>query len=165
MELSTDEGKTWTRHGPIRIPRQSFGVIQPTLVELTPNQLRAFLRSRQGFIYRADSEDGGRTWGPARPTSLPNPNSGIDCVRLQDGRILMVYNHSTSERSPLNVALSSDGGETWNPLLQLETDSGEFSYPAVIQANNGDVHITYTWNRVKIKHAVIRKDMLKTGRD
>ena len=28
----------------------------------------------------------------------------------------------------------------------------EFSYPYLIQAHNGDVHLAYTWNRVFIKH-------------
>ena len=30
--------------------------------------------------------------------------------------------------------------------------SFEFSYPYMIQARNGDFHLTYTWNRVFIKH-------------
>jgi len=161
IERSTDDGKTWSKHGPIVIPGAPYGLIQPTLVELRPNVLRLFARTRQGFIYKADSPDGGRTWTTASPTPLPNPNSGIDCVRLKDGRILMVYNHSSHGRSPLNVAVSSDGGETWSPLLQLENDPGEFSYPAVIQASNGDVHITYTWKRERIKHVVIPAEFLK----
>lgn len=161
VERSTDEGKAWTRHGPIVIPGEPFGLIQPTLVELRPNVLRMFVRTRQGYIYRADSSDGGRTWTDARPTTLPNPNSGIDCVRLKDGRILLVYNHSSRERTPLNVAVSSDGGENWTPLAPLETEPGEFSYPSVVQASNGDVHIVYTWKRKKIKHAAISKESLK----
>jgi predicted neuraminidase len=160
VERSSDAGRTWTIHGPIVIPGEPYGLIQPTLVELEPGHLRAFLRSRQGFIYTADSSDSGLTWGPARPTSLPNPDSGIDCVRLKDGRILMVYNHSSQRRTPLNVAISSDGGETWEPLLELETARGEYSYPAVIQATDGDVHITYTWRRQRIKRAVIPKASL-----
>lgn len=161
VERSADEGKTWTKHGPIVISGEPFGLIQPTLVETAPERLRAFMRSRQGFIYVAHSSDGGRNWSSARPTTLPNPNAGIDSVRLADGRILMVYNHSTRERTPLSVAVSSDGGETWTPFAQLETERGEFSYPAVIQASNGDVHITYTWKRQRIKHAVISKEALK----
>ncbi len=164
VERSTDEGKTWTKHGPIIIPGEPYGLIQPTLVELRSNELRLFARTRQGFIYTAGSLDGGRTWSGARPTSLPNPNSGIDCVRLEDGRILMVYNHSTRGRSPLNVALSSDDGDTWVPFVQLEAGPGEYSYPAVIQSSNGDVHITYSWKRERIKHAAILKDSLKKSR-
>jgi predicted neuraminidase len=162
IERSNDDGATWTKHGPIVIPGEPYGLIQPTLIEIAPDHVRAFMRSRQGFIYVADSSDGGRTWSPARPTSLPNPNAGIDAVRLADGRILMVYNHSNRERTPLSVALSSDGGETWRPFAPLETERGEFSYPAVIQASTGDVHITYTWKRQRIRHAVIAKKALKT---
>lgn len=161
VERSTDEGKTWTKHGPIVIPQQPYGLIQPTLVELRPDQLRLFARSRQGFIYTADSADAGRTWANVRPTSLPNPNSGIDCVRLKDGRILMVYNNTSTGRSPLSVAISSDGGENWAPFTDLETGPGEFSYPAVIQASSGDVHVTYTWKRERIKHVVISAEALK----
>ncbi|HUU15213.1 MAG TPA: sialidase family protein [Terriglobia bacterium] len=161
VERSSDSGKTWTKHGPIAIPGEPFGLIQPTLIELTNQRLRLFARTRQGFIFTADSSDSGRTWSPARPTTLPNPNCGIDAVRLRDGRILLVYNHSTRERTPLNVALSADGGETWTPFLELETAPGEYSYPAVIQSADGDVHITYTWKRRNIKHVIIPKSSLK----
>ncbi|HPQ16744.1 MAG TPA: exo-alpha-sialidase, partial [Bryobacteraceae bacterium] len=91
---------------------------------------------------------------PARPTTLPNPNSGIDAVALADGRIVLIYNHTEKGRSPLNAAVSRDG-ENWNTFLTLESEPGEFSYPAVIQAADGTVHITYTWNRKKIKHLEI----------
>ena len=33
----------------------------------------------------------------------------------------------------------------------LESEPGEYSYAAVIQAADGRVHITYTWNRKRIK--------------
>ena len=87
-------------------------------------------------------------------TSLPNPNSGIDAVTLRDGRQLVVYNHTTKGRSPLNVALSEDGRQ-WQAALVLENEPGEYSYPAVIQTKDGLVHITYTWKRVQVKHVVV----------
>ena len=68
---------------------------------------------------------------------------------------MLVYNHAERGHTPLNVAVSRDGGATWNMFDTLESAPGEFSYPAVIQASNGDLHLTYTWNRVKIRHAVI----------
>jgi predicted neuraminidase len=55
----------------------------------------------------------------------------------------------------LNVAISSDG-QNWKDVAVLENEpNGEFSYPAVIQAADGKVHITYTWKRKKIKHVVM----------
>jgi predicted neuraminidase len=107
-----------------------------------------------GKVAYADSRDAGRTWTTLKPLALPNPNSGIDAVTLKDGRILLIYNHTDRGRSPLNLAVSRDG-VTWNNFLALETERGEFSYPAIVQSSDGHVHVTYTWNRKRIKHAEI----------
>jgi predicted neuraminidase len=87
-------------------------------------------------------------------TDLPNPNSGTDAVTLADGRHLLVSNHTENGRSPLNVAISDDG-VAWTPAVTLESAPGEYSYPAVIQAADGGIHITYTWNRQTIAHVVL----------
>jgi predicted neuraminidase len=115
-----------------------------------------FVRATQriGKICYADSADGGVTWTDARPTTLPNPNSGLDAAGLRDGRIVLVYNHTEKGRSPLNVAVSRDG-ENWNNFLALESEPGEYSYPAVIQGADGTVHITWTWQRKRIKYAAL----------
>jgi predicted neuraminidase len=97
-----------------------------------------------------------------RPTELPNPNSGIDAVMLEDGRALLVYNHTTSGRGTLNVAISPDG-RRWLASAVLENTPGaEFSYPAVIQTADKMVHVTYTWKRERIKHVVIDPSALST---
>ena len=93
---------------------------------------------------------------------LPNPNSGTDAVTLADGRHLLAYNHTEQGRSPLNIAVSADGA-TWMPSLVLETAPAEFSYPAIIQAADGKVHVTYTWKRRKIAHVVIDPAALQPG--
>jgi predicted neuraminidase len=57
----------------------------------------------------------------------------------------------------LNVAVSNDG-LNWSAVVLLENDKnpkGEYSYPAVIQSEDGMIHITYTWNRELIKYVVI----------
>jgi predicted neuraminidase len=92
-------------------------------------------------------------------TALPNPNSGIDAVTLADGRHLLVYNHSDKGRSPLNAALSNDG-KTWEAAAVLESEPGEFSYPAVMQAPDRHVHVTYTWKRTRIRHVIIDPELL-----
>jgi predicted neuraminidase len=66
----------------------------------------------------------------------------------------LVYNHTASGRSPLNVAVSSDG-KAWQAALALETEPGEYSYPAVIQTSDGLVHVTYTWKRTRVRHVVL----------
>jgi predicted neuraminidase len=84
-----------------------------------------------------------------------NPNSGIDAVTLKDGRHVIVYNPTKRGRSPINVAISSDG-KTWKDIVTLENEPGEeFSYPAVIQTSDGKVHISYTWKRKKMKHVIL----------
>jgi len=157
VDRSEDDGRTWTRHGPIAVPGVNEGLIQPTLVEAKPGVVRAFLRStrRIGAVCVATSTDGGRTWSPASATALPNPNAGIEALKLADGRVILVYNHTRSGRSPLNVAVSRDGGDTWDPPLVLEDEPGEYSYPAAIQSRDGRVHITYTWKRERIKHVAL----------
>ena len=105
-------------------------------------------------IHHLLTTDAGHTWSAMTLTELPNPNSGIDAVTLADGRFLLVYNHTPNGRTPLNVALSKDGID-WKSALTLESEPGEFSYPAVIQARDGLVHITYTWQRQRIRHVVL----------
>jgi predicted neuraminidase len=159
FERSRDLGKTWEVVGPVNDAR-NFNVIQPGLLQYPGGRWQVLCRSREGVIAQSWSEDGGETWGPFTATHLPNPNSGTDAVTLKDGRQLVVYNHTLkrgpfpSGRQMLNLALSEDG-KKWKPVLTLERDKGEFSYPCVIQASDGRVHITYTWRRESIKHLVL----------
>ena len=157
-ELSPDDGRTWTRHGPITVPHMPYGIIQPTLWESAPGHIKMLTRSTPeiGRICMASSSDGGRTWTPAEPTRLPNPNSGIDAVKMTGGHVALVYNHAKEGRSPLDLAISRDDGVTWSAPYVLEDEpGGEFSYPAVIQSRDGLLHITYTWKRQRIKHLVV----------
>lgn len=153
FEITPDLGKTWQVVGPIHDGKE-FAAIQPAVLSHPGGGLQVLCRSRQNVITQAWSTDQGQSWGPMTAISLPNPNSGIDAITLRDGRHLLVYNHSTRagrNRGLLNVALSSDG-KKWKTILTLEDDKGEFSYPAVIQAADGRVHITYTYKRKTIKH-------------
>jgi len=156
VELSSDGGVSWTKVGPLADPGQA-NVIQPTVLVHDDRRIQILLRSMVGRVQEAWSSNQGQTWSAIAPTELPNPDSGIDAVKLRDGRFLLVYNHSTEgtgDRRVLNVAVSKDGRQ-WYAALVLENQPGEYSYPAVVQAASGLVHVTYTYNRRKIKHVVI----------
>jgi len=173
VERSTDGGKTWKLIGPIN-DVNDIGAIQPTLLTYPDGRIQMLCRTRSehGFIAQSFSDDGGLTWSKMNAAVLPNNNSGLDGVTLRDGRQLLVYNHSTRTqpgmghkgRGILNVALSRDG-ISWEAALildHLDERGKQFSYPAVIQARNGLVHIVYTWHRQRIKHVVLDPAKLRT---
>ena len=156
FERSIDGGQTWQATAPVN-DGKAIGAIQPSILFHSGNHLQAVGRTKQGRIFETWSRDSGKTWGQMRLTDLPNPNSGTDAVTLRDGLQLLVYNHSTKDRSPLNIAVSRDGTK-WLAALVLEDDAtapNGFAYPAVIQTRDGMVHVTYTWRRARIKHAVL----------
>ena len=158
IERSTDNGVTWTRGSDL--PNDQFKAIQPTFLVHAPDNIQMLCRTEQDVLAQSTSHDEGKTWSPLQATSLPNPNSGVDAVTLRDGRNVLVYNPTKREdpikgRTPLTLAVSTDG-EHWSDVLTLENDyDGQYSYPAVIQLHDGLIHITYTWRRKNIKYVVV----------
>lgn len=161
FEQTSDWGKTWQKSAPIN-DGITDGAIQPSVLFHPDGQLQALCRSQKtGFVMETWSKDAGKTWSSLQKTGLPNPNSGTDAVTLTDGRQVLVYNPTSptpgkfgGPRTPLDVAISSDG-KTWTSLARLENEPGEYSYPAVIQTDDGLIHVTYTWKRQRIRHVVI----------
>jgi predicted neuraminidase len=163
FERTPDLGRTW-QIVPVPEGEPAFNAIQPSVLFYADGRMQALCRTQEGVLGQTWSADGGKTWTAVTATNLPNPNSGTDAITLADGRQLLVYNHSRppegrrggGPRYPLNVAISRDGTQ-WQQVLTLEDAPvrNGYAYPAVIQAADGRVHITYTWNREKIKHVVI----------
>ena len=175
VERSTDLGQTWHRQANLNAAEDTgkIGAIQPTFLIHPAGKIQMLCRTRSehGFIAQSWSSDLGKSWSPLRPANLPNNNSGFDAVTLQDGRHLLVYNHTTREqpgmghkgRGMLNVAISQDG-ELWEAvqvLEHLDQAGKQFSYPAVIQTRDGRIHMTYTWHRERIKHMVLDPGSLR----
>jgi alpha-L-rhamnosidase len=170
FEMTPDYGRTWRKTGDIN-DGTIMSAIQPSVLFYPNGRLQVLCRSKNTTINESWSTDNGKTWSVMKASGLPNNNSGTDAVTLQDGRQLLVYNHvkpapglpnGKGARSPLNVAISKDG-ITWFAAAVLEDAAiGQYSYPAVIQSNDGLVHITYTWKRERIKHIVIDPKKLET---
>ena len=158
FESTKDAGRTWQKTEAINDGKQ-YAAIQPAILQHPDGSLQILCRSKNDAVLESFSNDNGKTWSPLQKTSLPNPNSGLDAVTLNDGRYAVVYNKATQkkggDRSKLYIALSKDG-KHWSDLLPLENEPNqEFSYPAVIQTSDGRIQITYTWKRQRIKYASI----------
>ncbi|MBQ2193831.1 MAG: exo-alpha-sialidase, partial [Bacteroidales bacterium] len=135
----------------LAIDNSGFNAIQPALF-FHKGRLEMLCRTQEGVLAKASSDDFGQTWTPLQETNLQNNNSGIDGLVLKDGLRLLVCNPIRQGRNKLDVLGSYDGIE-WTSLLTLEDQpEGEFSYPAIIQRENGTVDVSYTYNRRKIKH-------------
>lgn len=153
FEWTSDAGRTWTRVPAIHDGKE-IAAIQPSVLRHADGSLQAVGRTKQGRVFSTRSQDEGRTWQPPELLDLPNPNSGTDAETLTDGRHLLIYNHTAKGRTPLNLAIS-ENGKDWSAVATLEIEPGEYSYPAMIQTADGKVHITYTWQRKKIRHLVV----------
>jgi predicted neuraminidase len=164
------KARSWTPSGPIR---SANGNIQPAPVQLDDGRLIAYCRrgggylpEERGFLVRAESRDGGRTWSEGRDSAFPNPNAAVDFLRLQSGRLVLIYNDCFHGRSPLSVAMSEDGDRTY-PFQRIiaEAPGGDFAYPYAFQARDGKIHLVYTSDRrTVINHAVFDEDWVRQAK-
>lgn len=145
-----DGGEAWRASGRMVADGRC---IQPAVIERDDGSLHALLRAGEGGrAWECDSSDGGESWSRCVPSELRNPNSGADMIRLSSGEVIACFNDCASGRTPLTLGLSLDQGRTWAARQDLETDQGEYSYPTLMQASDGRVHLVYTWRRAGIKH-------------
>jgi len=168
FEISADFGKTWRKVGPVARGEDNLNAIQPSILDHGNGTLQILARSRNWALVESWSTDNGESWSPLKKTSLPNNNSGTDAVTMKNGTHVLVYNHvlppkdnPKGARTPLNVAVSKDG-KNWDAVLILEDSPiSQYSYPAVVQTQDGMLHFVYTWRRQKMKHVVVDPAKLK----
>ena len=157
--------KEWTESNRVR---SRLGNLQPAVVELTDKHLLAFCRrggdyepGNDGNVVRTESHDGGKTWSPGVETEFPNPNAAIELIRLRNGHLLLVYNNSANDRTPLTAAISTDNGRTFPHRRNIAEGIGDFAYPSALESKDGWIHITYTSDeRSVIRHAVMKEDAI-----
>lgn len=150
----------------VRLPA-SQRTLQPAVAALDTKRAVALMRDTgpDNRLRISATNDGGRNWDDARATPLPNPNAAVALLRLADGRLLLAYNPQTANRDKLALSLSRDEGATWTaPKLVEDSAGGEFSYPALLQARDGMVHLAYTWQRKTIKHLALTPAWLEAGK-
>jgi predicted neuraminidase len=137
--------------------------LQPVVVPLAPQEAVAFLRSSGSSPRRVLSvatRDGGRTWSELAPTALPNPDAAVAALRTSGGEVIVAFNDSPVDRGSLKLAVSRDGGSRFEVLGAVEPPeaeaSAELSYPWLLEASDGALHLLYSWNRRRIVHVRFR---------
>ncbi len=158
--------KTWTPSGRIK---SRLGNLQPSPAEIAPGHIIAFCRrgggydgQSDGWLVRAESRDGGRTWSEGKDSEFPNPNSAVELLKLKSGKLVLIYNDSFKDRTPLTAAVSSDGGKTWPVRKNLATGPNSYAYPSAAQSADGRIHLVYTSDgRKVIQYTVFTEADLK----
>lgn len=142
MVLISDSGKDWRMYG----DTTAIGVIQPNVVECDDGALLMLSRSKMGKVYISRSFNQGLSWISSSKMSIPNPNSGIDLVKVKNKNFfVLAYNHSEFLRNRIDIAISYDG-TSWSEPLNVMNGNGEYSYPCILIDNN-ELHIFFTQNR------------------
>ena len=162
--------KQWKELGRIASKK---GNIQPGVVEIAPGRLIAYCRRgggygpvKDGWTVRAESRDGGVTWTEGVDSQFRNPNSALELLKLRSGNLLMIFNDSMNQRTPLAAALSKDNDKSW-PVRRNIADAPKqsYAYPSAVQGADGGVHLVYTSdNRTAIYHAIFDEEWIETGR-
>ena len=153
------ETKTWSETNRIRSPQ---GNLQAQVVQLTGERLVCYIRrggnflpTESGYTLRAESNDGGRTWSDAQATAFRNPNSAVDFIKLRNGHLVLVYNDNMNERTPLSIAVSLDGDQSYPYRRNVLEGDNTFAYPYAIQTRDGRIHVICTTDeRTAILHVV-----------
>ena len=148
---SDDGGQTWKQNGEVSIP-EGLLAQEPGLIELKKGDVMMFIRTNTGVQYKSISRNKGKKWSMAIPTNIPSPVSPATIVRIPStGDLLLVWNNNgvkknnaRGKRTPLNVAISSDEGLTWNHVKTLHDDpDGWYCYTAVRFINPEELLMSY----------------------
>ncbi len=146
---SDDDGHTWKagQHvpAPDLTPSQikAQNVNEPNIAELADGRLIMMMRSMAGGHFFSYSSDSGETWtkpylSPLRGTVAPPYIGSIPAT----GDLLAVWTEGLTGRTPLNSAVSKDGGKTWSPVKLLDqSEHYGYGYTSVVFVN-GRAYIT-----------------------
>ncbi len=153
------------RNGRVADKRRMGGwgriAIQPAVAPLDGERALALMRrarARDPHVFASETADGGRTWSTIRPTGLPNPGGPTGLLRLDEGTLLLTFNDSAGRETDLTLALSRDGGASWQRIAVLaEMDPagpGEITYPFMTADGEGTIHVVWADRRDStIRHA------------
>jgi sialidase-1 len=146
-EESSDDGQTWSVIGRFETEGGvKASLCEPHLVECPSGRIVAMFRTQypriaRRLLFQSESDDGGRTWTPARPTSICGYPPHLK--RLADDRLLLTYGKRILPQGEF-ARVSRDEGRTWGAELLLSPDhSMDLGYPASTQLADGTIYTVF----------------------
>jgi predicted neuraminidase len=165
LAISDDDGTNWSSSLPI----VGRGNVQPSLIQKKDGTVISYMRDNGDAppsVQISESADSGMTWTAAQKTDIPNTAS-VQVLALSDGRWAFIGNDIDDGRYQISLYLSDDEGKTWKwktYLEQVKKGDGSFSYPSMLQASDGMLHITYSYQREEkleaIKYVVVNPALI-----
>lgn len=121
----------------INCPKTNARLHQPSIVQKENGELLAFMRTWEGVVYQARSNDDGNTWSEPEAAGIPNNNSGIDMVKLTKNSIVLVCNPCGLGRDGSIVVHPEDRPAEINVQELCEADSKQIL--TIIDPDNQEV--------------------------
>jgi len=155
MAISDDAGENWQPG----LPVVGRGPIQPALAKKKNGNLVAFMRDSgddPNRVHISESTNKGESWTATAKTDIPNTAS-VELLVLKDGKWAFLGNDIDDGRYQLSLRISDDEGKTWKWKTFIENDlskKGGYSYPSLIQTEDGLLHMTYSFHPEKQKKSI-----------
>ncbi|MHC4648363.1 MAG: sialidase family protein [Planctomycetota bacterium] len=153
---TTDGGKTLNFVSWIGPEPEGFSIM-PATVRIGKNKLISAIRRKEegvGFIDVYASNDNGESWELlSRPAGTGRRNGNpADMVRLNDGRVVLVYGYR-SQPCGIRAVISRDNGKTWGKEIHLRDDgrTWDLGYPQMVLRPDGKLVTVYYYTTEKDK--------------
>ena len=157
--VSTDDGATWTYSNIIDLGGAGShqGAMEGTVVELDDGRVLMLIRTIWRQLWSAYSDDQGLSWRTIGPSGIKAPSSKPFVIRLANGRIALIWNHSPQgtkgkdrfprDREDLSIAFADGNAENWTtPVMIARAQKGhQCAYPDVCQPRPGVLWVITKW--------------------
>ena len=186
--VSSDDGATWTPGNVLDSPKSAGdhgGLMEAAVIQLNDGRLWMLIRTNWDYFYESYSSDNGFTWSGYQKTNIDASSSPAALLRLQSGRMVLVWNRlyhegentvkrlggdsnisevaASWQRDELSMMYSDDDAKTWSkPFIIAKNttrndNSKWLSYPHVFEQSKGLIWITTDFGSLRI---VVREDDL-----
>ena len=190
--VSSDEGATWKPSNKLDSPSSSghhSGMMEADILQLKDGRLWMLIRTNWDFFYESFSSDNGLTWSAYQKTDIDASSAPGALLRLQSGRIILVWNRlyhtgkneierlggdsnlsgefASWQRDELSLMYSDDDGKTWSaPVIVAGNKTPTtnpwrnwLTYPYAFEHTKGVIWITTDVWSGNIKIAVKESDL------